>query len=606
MTVDKTTLLFAADASALTPQTVTISALQDNQAEGAHTTAISHHIQTGDNAHYVTGTALDTVTIAITEAANNTTTPPAQTAKIFISPLSINTIEGDATGSYRISLESIPKTAVTLHLSYDPKQVTVDKTALVFAADASALTPQTVTVSALEDNQAEGAHTTAISHHIQTGDNAQYVTGTLLDAVNVRIDDKTTVTPPPVNGIAAPSYLQISTSELGNTLTWKPAQESNGYTFTDYHVYRNNQLFSYVSGTTTTDTIRTAVTQCGQIYVYTVQNVFGGANSNAVSGVIPCTAANAGAHSGSTNNSSSTTANGNTTGNNSGSNSGSNSGTTNDNSNTTSSGSGSTNGNSNTGNAGDSAHNDDTANPALSLLELIHKIPGFETLSITQFTDNKWLFALPDSSLMGMFTTVSSEQPTQNQASSFSFNHAEGHLSLYLNNGTILKTVPSLIPETLWQSSLQALGFSLVTVSKEGTWLFEGYGVQASMRPQWNIERVADETPLGLSFTPMPCDSVIVTLTFMYNGMKYQQHLYPVIADFAAIQAYVQQKTGLQLEMRERGAVGIQGTSLTFYPHWSLTTAATHGSTDIVQQDNSTFSLNYANGKQQKVCITAP
>ncbi len=84
------------------------------------------------------------------------------------SAASTDVTEGGATDSYDVVLDEIPTGTVTITVTPDA-QVSVDKGTLTFLTS-DWDTPQTVTVTAVNDDIAEGAHTGTISHTAASSD----------------------------------------------------------------------------------------------------------------------------------------------------------------------------------------------------------------------------------------------------------------------------------------------------------------------------------------------------------------------------------------------------------------------------------------------------
>jgi hypothetical protein len=87
---------------------------------------------------------------------------------------STETKEGDTTDTYRIALDSIPTSSVTVTLTPDD-QVDLGSGAgipiqVTFAADETALQAQTIRVSAVDDGAVEGRHTGTIQHSASSND----------------------------------------------------------------------------------------------------------------------------------------------------------------------------------------------------------------------------------------------------------------------------------------------------------------------------------------------------------------------------------------------------------------------------------------------------
>jgi hypothetical protein len=99
---------------------------------------------------------------------------------------SIDVEEGGATDTFDIELNSQPTTDVIVNLSTTaPSQITFDTTTLTFTM-ANWNTPQTVTVTAVDDFDVEGAHTGSIDLSTSSGD-ANY--NGLSDSFNANITD---------------------------------------------------------------------------------------------------------------------------------------------------------------------------------------------------------------------------------------------------------------------------------------------------------------------------------------------------------------------------------------------------------------------------------
>ena len=133
-----------------TPQTVTVSAVDDAFVEGAHTATIAHTIGGGgyDGAPVPSVVAFitdDDATITLTESDGST-----------------HVSEDGATDSYALVLNAEPSGDVTISISTDP-QVYVSPSELVFTRS-DWDTPQTGTVTAVDDISVEGAHTSTIAH----------------------------------------------------------------------------------------------------------------------------------------------------------------------------------------------------------------------------------------------------------------------------------------------------------------------------------------------------------------------------------------------------------------------------------------------------------
>ena len=133
-----------------TPQTVTVSAVDDLLVEGAHAATIAHTIGGGgyDGASVPSVLAIiidDDATVTLTESDGST-----------------HVAEEGANDSYTLALNAEPSGDVTISISADP-HVTVSPGELVFTTS-DWETPQTLTVAAVDDISVEGVHTSTIAH----------------------------------------------------------------------------------------------------------------------------------------------------------------------------------------------------------------------------------------------------------------------------------------------------------------------------------------------------------------------------------------------------------------------------------------------------------
>jgi hypothetical protein len=137
-----------------TAQTVTITAIDDNIAEGTHTPSIVHTASGGD---YADITATVTVTITDNDIRGVTITQSGGFTTIA---------EGGATDTYTVVLNTKPSASVTIAITPDA-QSTVSPTTLTFTTD-DWNTARTVTVTAVDDAVVEGNHFSTINHTINT------------------------------------------------------------------------------------------------------------------------------------------------------------------------------------------------------------------------------------------------------------------------------------------------------------------------------------------------------------------------------------------------------------------------------------------------------
>ena len=134
------------------PQTVTVTAVDDPDVEGAHFGTVTHS---------ASGGGYDSVSIAnVVANVTDNDAPPGVT--ITESGGSTDVTEVGATDTYDVVLDAIPTGDVTITISPD-SQVTVGPNPLTFNTS-TWNTAQTVTVTAVDDATVEGPHTGTITH----------------------------------------------------------------------------------------------------------------------------------------------------------------------------------------------------------------------------------------------------------------------------------------------------------------------------------------------------------------------------------------------------------------------------------------------------------
>ena len=138
-------------------QTVAVKAVDDYAVEGNHGGAIAH-----------TATSTDTNYNSLTISPVNIAITDNDTADFSIAPANITATEGGATGSYKVKLTSQPTASVTIsfntgnQLNSIATPITFDSTNWNVA--------QTVSVTAIDDNVAQGTHSGTIAHTVTSTD----------------------------------------------------------------------------------------------------------------------------------------------------------------------------------------------------------------------------------------------------------------------------------------------------------------------------------------------------------------------------------------------------------------------------------------------------
>ncbi|MEG4112953.1 MULTISPECIES: FG-GAP-like repeat-containing protein, partial [unclassified Microcoleus] len=154
-------------------ETVTVTATDDLKTEGAHTGTIAHTLTSTDPNY--NGQTVQDVNVAITDN---------EKAGVTIAPTSTSAIEGGATGSYTVQLNSQPSAPVSLSFNTGSQ---INPVSAINFNSTNWNIPQTVTVTATDDSKAEGAHTGTIAH-ILTSTDPNY-SGTAVQDVKVQIAD---------------------------------------------------------------------------------------------------------------------------------------------------------------------------------------------------------------------------------------------------------------------------------------------------------------------------------------------------------------------------------------------------------------------------------
>ena len=135
-----------------TPQSITVSAVDNAVVDGTHLDTISHTAVSSDGNY--SGISIVDVIATITDN---------DSAGVTIALTTVSVTEGSTTDSYTAVLDSQPTNDVTVDMSLSTNQVTISTSSITFTS-ANWNTPQTITITAVDDNIAEGNHTDTISH----------------------------------------------------------------------------------------------------------------------------------------------------------------------------------------------------------------------------------------------------------------------------------------------------------------------------------------------------------------------------------------------------------------------------------------------------------
>ena len=174
-------------AGGITPVTVTVTAVDDLDIEGAHTCVITLGDPTSGDANFdaLTAANTDDVTASVTDN---------DSAGIIVSPLTIAIAEGGATADFDLSSSTNTAATVDIPVATDGQCLIssaanpVPSTTLTATLPIGSGTAITITVEAVDDNIAEGAHTCVITTGDPISADANYNTLGAVDAADVTAD----------------------------------------------------------------------------------------------------------------------------------------------------------------------------------------------------------------------------------------------------------------------------------------------------------------------------------------------------------------------------------------------------------------------------------
>ncbi|RMH77222.1 MAG: DUF4347 domain-containing protein [Cyanobacteria bacterium J007] len=152
------------------PQTVTVRAIDDAQLEGVHSGAIAHQVESDDPKYNGLETSSLWVEIIDNEVAPAPApAPPGNPGVAIVQPVgNTSVLEGFGSDRYKLVLRDRPTAEVTIAIATDG-QTTIDRPTVVFTPDNWNI-PQTIEVTAVEDDAIEGAHSSAIAHTVASSD----------------------------------------------------------------------------------------------------------------------------------------------------------------------------------------------------------------------------------------------------------------------------------------------------------------------------------------------------------------------------------------------------------------------------------------------------
>jgi hypothetical protein len=161
--------------------TVTVRAVDDLVIEGPHSCPITHVVSSPDPAYNTLIVPNVNVSIVDNDGAG-----------VTITPLSVNVTEGGSTSSYSVVLAAQPAADVFINIGGTGTQANASSTTLTFTTS-NYNVAQVVTVTAIDDNVAEGVHDATFTHGILFTTDPNYNALGALPSVTVNITDNDTV-----------------------------------------------------------------------------------------------------------------------------------------------------------------------------------------------------------------------------------------------------------------------------------------------------------------------------------------------------------------------------------------------------------------------------
>jgi predicted outer membrane repeat protein len=139
------------------PQTVTVRVVDDSDREGPHTGTVLHTVASSE---------LGAATLPIADVTVDITDNDAP--GLVVNALSVSVTEGSTMDAYTVALNSPPTADVSVDIDAGT-QLATDAQTLTFTPD-NWDTPQTITVTAVDDGDEEGNHSGAIAHSTTSSD----------------------------------------------------------------------------------------------------------------------------------------------------------------------------------------------------------------------------------------------------------------------------------------------------------------------------------------------------------------------------------------------------------------------------------------------------
>ena len=236
-TVSPTPLTFT-NANWNTPQTVTVTGIDDSIDDGDQDTTITIAVDDDNSDNAFDGVADQTVTA---------TTTDNDTAAYTLSTTTASVTEAGSTATFTVVLDTQPTSDVVLTVvSADTDEATVSPTPLTFT-NANWNTPQTVTVTGVDDSIDDDNQDTTVTIAVDDDNSDNAFDGLADQTVTATTTDDDTVSTP-----GAPSAVLAVAGPQSALVTWEAPASDGGATVTTYQVdYSSDAAITWT--TTATD-----------------------------------------------------------------------------------------------------------------------------------------------------------------------------------------------------------------------------------------------------------------------------------------------------------------------------------------------------------------
>ena len=175
---------------------------------------------------------------------------------VAVSPLTVNATEGGAAGTYNVVLTVAPSANVDVAISAGGGQVTVAPATLTFTT-ANWNTPQTVTVTAVDDVTPEGLHNDTLNHSATSTDTG-YDGLSIVDVTVTVADNEPAAVSYDANaatyGTAPTDATSYTAGDTVTTLANTGGLVQDGAVFTGWNTAADGSGASYAAGGTFTIT----------------------------------------------------------------------------------------------------------------------------------------------------------------------------------------------------------------------------------------------------------------------------------------------------------------------------------------------------------------